>query len=194
MKFKDYYKLLEINFGADILAIRKAYRRLALKFHPDRNKAPDASQNFIEITEAYEVLINPNKKREYDKIYETHYIKKMKMEAGNPFEIKQREWADYGKEKAKEYASVRFDVFTRMILKEIDIGIRYIPALIGVLITLFFGIVFIALAFYSADMNSFSKVLMFLFSIGLFYASYRLFINSQLEYEKERKRKILVKK
>jgi len=55
---KDYYKILEIDFSADILTIKKAYRRLALKYHPDRNKSPDAAKKFIEITEAFEVLKN----------------------------------------------------------------------------------------------------------------------------------------
>ena len=145
---KDYYKILEIEYGADILTIKKAYRRLALKFHPDKNKALDASQKFIEITEAYEVLRDPNKKQEYDKIYETHYKTKTKPEFEKPefantYESKQREWADYGKEKAKEYSSVPFDEFARKLLKEISIGINFIPNLFGILFTLTMGIVFL---------------------------------------------------
>ncbi len=70
---KDYYKILEIDFGADILTVKKAYRKLALKYHPDKNKAPDAAQKFIEITEAYEVLRDSIKKEEYDRLYQNYF-------------------------------------------------------------------------------------------------------------------------
>ena len=55
---KDYYKILGIDKNADKNEIKQAYRVLAKKFHPDLNKAPGADSIFIEITEAYEVLIN----------------------------------------------------------------------------------------------------------------------------------------
>jgi molecular chaperone DnaJ len=60
---KDYYIILEIEFGTDIPTVKKAYRKLALKYHPDKNKAPNASAMFIKITEAYEVLNNEIKKK-----------------------------------------------------------------------------------------------------------------------------------
>ena len=66
---KDYYKILEIEYGADIQNVKKAFRRLALKYHPDKNKAPDASTKFHEITEAYEVLNNDTNKNYYDNLY-----------------------------------------------------------------------------------------------------------------------------
>jgi len=55
---KDYYSILEIANNASKSEIRRAYRRLAKKYHPDVNKANDAHERFIEITEAYEILIN----------------------------------------------------------------------------------------------------------------------------------------
>jgi DnaJ-class molecular chaperone len=64
---KDYYKLLEVEPDASDEEIRKSYRRLALKYHPDRN--PDdskAEEHFKEIAEAYGVLIDPVKRSEYD--------------------------------------------------------------------------------------------------------------------------------
>ncbi|MGD2126043.1 MAG: DnaJ domain-containing protein [Desulfobacteraceae bacterium] len=63
---KDYYKILGLSSDATEEQIRKAYRRLALKYHPDRNPGdPQAGERFTEIAEAYGVLIDPVKRREY---------------------------------------------------------------------------------------------------------------------------------
>lgn len=63
---KDYYKILGIQSGANEEEIKKAYRKMALKFHPDKNKDPNAEEKFKEIAEAYEVLSDPKKKAIYD--------------------------------------------------------------------------------------------------------------------------------
>ena len=65
----DYYKILEIEKGSDIETIKKAYKKLALKWHPDRNqnRKEEAEKKFKEITEAYEFLSDPENKEFYDK-------------------------------------------------------------------------------------------------------------------------------
>lgn len=63
---KDYYKILDIPKTASDDDIRKAYRKLALKFHPDKNKAAGAEERFKEIAEAYEVLSDKKKRDIYD--------------------------------------------------------------------------------------------------------------------------------
>ncbi len=63
---RDYYDVLGVARDADETAIKKAFRTLALKYHPDRNKAPDAEAKFREIAEAYAVLHDPDKRRAYD--------------------------------------------------------------------------------------------------------------------------------
>jgi curved DNA-binding protein len=71
MDFQDYYKILGIERSAKIAEIKKAYRQLALKFHPDKNRNnPKAHDQFLIIQEAYEVLQDPVKKLKYDQIYD----------------------------------------------------------------------------------------------------------------------------
>jgi len=64
---KDYYRILGVGETASPEEIKKAYRSLALKYHPDRNPAPDAAERFKEVTAAYGVLIDEAKRREYDR-------------------------------------------------------------------------------------------------------------------------------
>ncbi|CAD5187981.1 unnamed protein product [Musa acuminata subsp. malaccensis] len=65
-KPKDYYKILEVDYDATEEIIRSNYIRLALKWHPDKKKEESATSRFQEINEAYKVLSDPVKRREYD--------------------------------------------------------------------------------------------------------------------------------
>ncbi|KAE9387427.1 DnaJ-domain-containing protein [Gymnopus androsaceus JB14] len=67
----DYYKLLGIDKNADENAIRKAYKKMALKWHPDRNNGSrEASEKFKEISEAFEVLSDKKKRTIYNQLSE----------------------------------------------------------------------------------------------------------------------------
>ncbi|MEA2083902.1 MAG: DnaJ C-terminal domain-containing protein [Thermodesulfobacteriota bacterium] len=67
MKFKDYYQTFGVSRDAPQDEIKRVYRKLARKFHPDVNKDPDAELKFKELSEAYEVLKDPEKRAAYDK-------------------------------------------------------------------------------------------------------------------------------
>jgi len=64
---KDYYKILELEASAKLGDVKKSYKRLALKWHPDRNNDPGAEEMFKTIAEAYEVLSDDEKREIYDK-------------------------------------------------------------------------------------------------------------------------------
>ncbi len=73
MEYKDYYKILGVDRNADERTIKKAYRRLARKYHPDVNPGDkEAEEKFKEINEAYEVLSDPEKRAKYDRLSENY--------------------------------------------------------------------------------------------------------------------------
>ena len=66
MANRDYYDILGVGKGVGEEDIRKAFRKKAMEFHPDRNKSPDAEEKFKEINEAYQVLSDSGKRSRYD--------------------------------------------------------------------------------------------------------------------------------
>jgi len=68
MEFKDYYAVLGVDANADDKTIKTAYRKLARQYHPDVSKHADAEEKFKEVSEAYEILHNSEKRAEYDQI------------------------------------------------------------------------------------------------------------------------------
>jgi curved DNA-binding protein CbpA len=69
---KDYYTLLGVAPEATTTEIKRAYRKLAKQYHPDVNNNPDAAERFREITEAYDTLTDPDRRRRYDRLHAPH--------------------------------------------------------------------------------------------------------------------------
>lgn len=80
---KDYYQILEINKNSDKNTIKNAYKKLALKYHPDKNSnnKKEAEEKFKEISEAYEILGDDEKKKHYDN------GQNIVIQNSNPFDI-----------------------------------------------------------------------------------------------------------
>lgn len=88
---EDYYKILEVNKTASQEEIKKAYRKLALKWHPDKNTAPEATDMFKKINEAYDTLSDPEKRNIYDQFGKDGLNNHgMNFNPGNPFDIFER--------------------------------------------------------------------------------------------------------
>ena len=68
MKYKDYYKILGVERGASDEELKKSYRKLARKYHPDVSKEPNAKERFQEVSEAYETLRDKDKRTAYDNL------------------------------------------------------------------------------------------------------------------------------
>lgn len=81
---RDYYEILGLKKTATAAEIKSAYRKMALKYHPDQNKEKDAEEKFKEINEAYQVLSDEKKKQAYDQFGHAAFDAASGM-GGNPF-------------------------------------------------------------------------------------------------------------
>lgn len=84
---QTYYDTLGVSRNATLEEIKRAYRKLAVKYHPDKNKSPDAHRVFVEIQNAYEILSNKDKREKYDRevfgIGKKEYVQQNKKLIGN---------------------------------------------------------------------------------------------------------------
>jgi len=80
---RDYYKVLGVKRNAKSGDIKRAYRKLSLKYHPDKNSSPDAADKFAEIGTAYEVLSDEEKRSLYDRGGE-EAVKQQEQRANQP--------------------------------------------------------------------------------------------------------------
>lgn len=189
---KDYYKILEVRINASQIEIKKSYRKLAFRYHPDKNSASNAAKIFIEITEAYETLIDPIKKVEYDKLYNEIFLnQKINIYKEQEYQEQQKEWSEYGAKKAKEYSDLNFDEFIKRAFTEVKLGANYLPNIItiGIVIIAIIGLVGVLPSAF--DEGGGLGIFLLLSLFGLIYLVYHLSKVMSRDYSKERKYKNL---
>lgn len=149
--FPNYYQRLGLSRQATKDEIKKAYRKLALEFHPDRNKSPDAHEKFIAINEAYLILYDDEGRQKYDIEYDLHFGKKadFKREQAEKEEFKKKryeesfedsdlnDWSTKARNQGAEYAKMAFDDFSKLVIGFVkETGFQ-----LGNTLLVFFGIV-----------------------------------------------------
>ena len=111
MDYKDYYQILGVSKSADQDEIKRAYRRLARQYHPDKNQGDKQSEEkFKEINEAYEVLGDANNRQKYDQLG-SNYHRYQKM-GGNTADFDFSQWFSQGSAQRGQHVNVDFgDLF-----------------------------------------------------------------------------------
>ncbi len=114
---KNYYSIMGVSRNATSDELKRAFKDKAKKYHPDVSKAPDAHQKFIEIGEAYEVLKDPNSRREYDALLDQTSRRKQytQTDSSSRKSYQSRDYSDFrdtqqkAKTQAENYASMDID-------------------------------------------------------------------------------------
>ena len=122
-----------VSQNAPETEIKKAFRGLALKFHPDKNKASNAHEKFLEINEAYQVLNDPEKRDKYDRLYRTHFIEKKPLSQDPQIQHEYENvnaWARQGRNMGQEHARTNYNYYADSILSTL-VQISMIDALFG---------------------------------------------------------------
>ena len=101
----DYYEILGVSFDASDDEIRRAYRRLAMEWHPDRNKDPNAPRMMRRINEAWDVLGKPERRAEYDRDY--FLLRSMVAEAARRAHEEERQEREWQQEQERREAEER---------------------------------------------------------------------------------------
>jgi curved DNA-binding protein len=129
MEFQDYYQILKVSRSASAEEIQKAYRKLARQYHPDVNKDKGAEDHFKKVSEAYEVLKNPESRRKYDALGKN-------WKGGDPFQTP-RGWQNVDFNFGRQGEQSGFSDFFDMIFgRESEVTITLEEAYSGVTKTL----------------------------------------------------------
>jgi hypothetical protein len=107
----NYYQLLGVGAKANPDEIKRAYRLRAKEFHPDLNPAPNASERFIQISEAYEILSDPRKRQTYDQRLSTPHRPSEQEARARQREAAYRQWVSEAQHRAQQYAKMEYGRF-----------------------------------------------------------------------------------
>jgi len=125
---KDYYKILDIKRSATAADIKKAYRKLSLKYHPDKNSSPDAADKFAELGTAYECLSDPDKREIYNRGGE-EAVKQQEQRENTPQQDPSDIFAAFGfggfggqRQREQEQRTPSVEIPLRLSLRQLYLG------------------------------------------------------------------------
>lgn len=157
---KNYYEILDISTNSSEIEIKKAFRKKAFEFHPDKNSSINASAKFIEVYEAYEILIDSNKRRTYDRLYAEFFI------MVQPIEIINKD-IDYEFEDIVNKTRKRAENFSKMSYPDIESYFRIIFNNIPDLTLTSFILILGCFLFFGSFFNENSIAMLMGFVIGV---------------------------
>lgn len=178
---KNYYALLGLETNASKVDVKKNYRKLVTKFHPDKNNAPDAASKFIAITEAYEILSDKKRRAHYDLMRWETSKRKQNIEQDFTVVKPPQESLRTKRRKAQQKRGLEFHrtksnykKWLKILLESFLVSGRYLLHSLGIFLCL--------LIFYSAitqlkeafEISTFVGVGICLFSIAFLYFTYTL--------------------
>jgi len=173
MSFVDYYSTLLIPEDASLEQIKAAFRELAKKYHPDKNSAPNASELFKNIFEAYEVLKDEQKRKAFDNVRKKHYdstrVVLYKVYENDSSNFKEdREKAH---QQADFYSNMPYNDFINSALFEIRFIAKNSPKIYVLTAMILFGAFMIILGFVfviqiAGKQDSGAAAIVFLFFLG----------------------------
>lgn len=113
---KNYYSILGIETTASREEVISTFRKLAKKYHPDKNSNPEATKKFKKIYEAYEILKDNSKRSEYDMLYQKYFGEKETFDKSYYDEI--NNWANKAQENFDKYVTLDFKDFLKVTLEK----------------------------------------------------------------------------
>lgn len=189
---KDYYSLLGIERGATKAEIKKKYRLLAIKYHPDKSSNPDSAVKFIAITEAYEVLSNPKSRAKYD-LFRWEQLKQQKASKESftvvvpPFESTRTRRNKAQRKRSLKYHQTDSESKKQFQLVKESFSIigRYVPHILGT--TLLVVILNSAISQLAGifDVNVFRGLFICVLIAGIIYGIFWICRNAFQEFKKD---------
>lgn len=168
----DFYSILEISPEASSDEIKKSFRRLAKKFHPDVNHDPEAESMFKLIYIAYDILKDNYKRQLYDELQQ---LKRMELQG------RMRRWHSQANRQATEYAKMEYEEFEESLLSKISFHSTQFLALLFAFVLLcmgFIGLLLGAYFIFKSDFNGAITAAFFLiaFASGFLWLGIKTFL------------------
>ena len=127
MILPDYYEILGLPQSATRIDIKTSFRQLAKKYHPDSSKSPETAEIFIRVSEAYQILSDPHKRSEYDKLLQAQDSFSTRDADGsfNDSRNRHEQWASDARRRAKKHSKMSFSAFAKLILGEVGFALQF---------------------------------------------------------------------